>query len=109
MIPTLDDVAERPDLAAHLSRPAVQTMLWNRARAAAGYPDKLFHDLRRTAARDLVEAGEDYKTAMEVTGHKTLSVFMRYQIVDSRATARALRKVQAHRAGKPDTLTDNGG
>lgn len=49
---------------------------------------KLVHDFRRTAARDLVGASNDYKTAMEIGGWKTTHVFLRYRIVDTRTAAR---------------------
>src|SRR5207245_4366981 len=70
---------------------------WRRACIAAGVPGKLFHDLRRTVARDLIAAGHDYKSAMSVTGHKTMSTFLRYQITSTRETAAALKGLQAHR------------
>jgi integrase len=73
---------------------------WLAACKAAGLPDKLFHDFRRTAARDLIAAGHDYKAAMSVTGHRTMSTFLRYQIVDTRQTASALAGLQAHRQAK---------
>jgi hypothetical protein len=73
---------------------------WLAACKAAGLPDKLFHDFRRTAARDLIAAGLDYKAAMSVTGHRTMSTFLRYQIVDTRQTASALAELQAHRQAK---------
>lgn len=66
---------------------------WWSACKRAGVPDLLKHDLRRFAARNLIDAGVDRQTAMRLLGHKTESVFNRYRIVsgaDLRRAAEAL-------------------
>lgn len=70
---------------------------FKRAAAKIGQPDLRPHDYRRGAARDLVEGGAPERWAMEVTGHRTRSVFDRYNIVDSRQVAEAVRRMVARR------------
>jgi integrase len=66
---------------------------WAKACAAASLPALLFHDRRRSAARNLVRAGVDHDVARKITGQKTVSMFSRYDITDTRDHVEALRRV----------------
>lgn len=57
-------------------------MTRNLACDAAGVPGLLFHDLRRTAVRNLRRAGVAETVIMKITGHPISGVFERYNITD---------------------------
>ena len=68
---------------------------WAEACRIAEVPGLLFHDLRRSAVRNMEKSGAvTQAVAMKISGHKTDSVYRRYRIVDEADIERALEKTQ---------------
>ena len=55
---------------------------WNRVRKLAGLNDVVFHDFRHTAITNMRKAGNPPSVIMKASGHKTMSMFLRYNLVD---------------------------
>jgi integrase len=61
---------------------------------SAGVPALRFHDLRRSAIRNMERAGMPRKLAMEISGHRTESVYRRYDIVSTQDMALAAARME---------------
>jgi len=67
---------------------------WEVLTKAAGVSGLLFHDFRRSAVRNMIRRGVPQKTARTISGHKTDSVFARYNIVSEADIQDAARKIE---------------
>ncbi len=63
--------------------------------AGVGCPGRVLHDFPRTAVRNLVRAAIPERVATEMTGHKTRSVFERYNIVSAGDLREAGKRLDA--------------
>ena len=69
---------------------------WASASKRASLEGRLFHDFRRTAARNMRRAGVSEKVIMDLLGHRTTSMFLRYSITDETDLREAVQKTQQY-------------
>lgn len=74
--------------------------VWRRARERAGFPNKIFYDMRRSTARDLIAADVDIRTAMDILGQKTRSMYDRYHIQSMKQIRHGVMAMVALRQGQ---------
>jgi integrase len=77
---------------------------WDRAVKAAGLDGLRPHDLRRSAIRNMERAGIPRSVAMAISGHRTESVYKRYDIVADTDLRKAGERLAEYHAEQPAKL-----
>jgi integrase len=77
---------------------------WNETCTRAGIRGRTFHDLRRTGVRNLITAEVPETVAMRISGHRTRSVFDRYNITSEDDLRQAAQRLAGYLQAKTVTV-----
>jgi integrase len=76
-----------------------------RCKMPTKYRGRIVHDLRRSGVRDMIRSGVPQSLAMKISGHKTASMFRRYDIASESDLREATLSVQKYREAERQKVT----
>ena len=79
---------------------------WTTAYKAAGVPGLHFHDLRRSAVRNMDRAGVPRPVAMRISGHKTESMYSQNNVVSDRDLVDVKEKMERYLSDAPEAKSE---
>jgi integrase len=80
---------------------------WRTACKKTNLMGNVFHDLRRSGVRNLVRSGVSETVAMRISGHKTRSIFQRYNITNEDDLKQAAQRLDTHLKEIENTRQNN--
>jgi integrase len=72
------------------------------------YSGRIFHDLRRSGVRNLIRAGVPQNVAMKISGHKTASMFRRYDIANEEDLKQAMESLAKYHKASAKKIVSMG-
>ena len=78
---------------------------WNKACEESGIGHRYFHELRRTAVRNMIRSGVPETVAMKISGHKTRAIFDRYNITNDEDLVKAAHSQEAYLESRSGTIS----